>query len=74
VALVDVDVELDTVLDDANDGREDVVVDVGDADDNDIDAEGFEPSPNPGSKACEEVGSKAKLALVTVDGVDDSFD
>jgi hypothetical protein len=61
------DVELDTVLDDADDGREDVVVDVGDA-------EGFDPSPNADSNACEEVGSKAKLALVTVDDVDDDFD
>lgn len=68
------DVELAVVFDDADDGREDVVVDVGDADDNDVDAEGFEPSPNPGNKACEEVGSKAKLALVIVDDVDDSFD
>lgn len=71
------DVELDTVLDDADDGREDVVVDVGDADDNDVDAEGFEPSSNPGNNACEEVGSKAKLVLMTVDNeyeVDDGFD
>jgi hypothetical protein len=72
--LVAVDVEFVVVLVGADDDREDIVVEVGDADDNDVDAEGFKPSPNPGNKACEEVVSKAKLALVIVDDVDDSFD
>lgn len=65
MALVDVDVELDIVLDDADD----IAVDVGDVDvdDKDVDGVWFVPSPSPGNSADEEVGSKAKLILLVVD-------
>ena len=56
VALVDVDVELDVVLDVVDDSREDIVVDVDGACDKDVDGDWFEPSPDPGNNAREEVG------------------
>jgi len=67
VALVDVDVELDVVLDVVDDSREDIVVDVDGACDKDVDGDWFEPSPDPGNNAREEVGSRAKLVLLVVD-------
>ena len=67
MALVDVDVEIDVALDDADDSREDTVVDVDDANDKDVDGDWFEPSPNPGNNAREEIGSRAKLVLLVVD-------